>query len=501
MRLNIDLLNNAPSYINPAKERELDLRGHKIPTIENLGVTKDQNDAIDFTDNDIRFLGNFPKLIRIRTLLLSRNRISSISSQLPSTLPNLRTLILTSNSISELSDIRCLSGLRKLTFLSLMDNPVSRKENYRLWVVWICSSLRVLDFSKVRQCEREAAKVLFGVSISEPTALAQSILGVKSHTFDNDESMDEGRDKFKLTDDERKRIQDAIRSATSMGQVIKLEAMLNEADGLENLNSKKINGPLELKNYKDTDHVIHDFKKILTYSEKDNTGLDNIETPPIKIHDHLDDYSISLRTFLSSGIKKDYRRSKSSSPRKPLQLKKNINDDNLFNISKGVKSMQDVSCVQFSAAKILPSKKIYSESTTLKKPWTPQRIILQKENESLKKYINELKKALKEKKEGFNNYVDNNIIKRLRDLIDFIQIESNIYLETKDSELKKTLKEFEEIKLENEKLKKENSYLLKMWNLEKDRVKRREKQLGVEQMRNKQISAQLGILEEAMMNR
>ncbi|EMR11182.1 hypothetical protein PNEG_00775 [Pneumocystis murina B123] len=214
----------------------------------------------------------------------------------------------------------------------------------------------------------------------------------------------------------------------------------------------------------------------------------------------LDNFHISLRTFLSSGIKKDYKRSKSSSPRKPLQLKKNINDDNLFNISEGVKSIQNAPCVQFSTAKILPSKKIYSESGTLKKPWTPQRIILQQENESLKKYINELKKALKEKKEDFDNNVDNNIIKKLRNLVDFVQIESNIYLKTKDSELNKTLKEFEEIKLENEKLKKQNSYILEMWKLEKDRVKRREKQLGVEQMKNKQISAQLGILEEAMMN-
>ncbi|KTW27493.1 uncharacterized protein T551_02992 [Pneumocystis jirovecii RU7] len=229
MRLNIDLLNNASSYINPAKERELDLRGHKIPVIENLGVTKDQNDAIDFTDNDIRHLGNFPKLLRVRTLLLSRNRISSISSQLALTLPNLRTLILTSNAISELSDINCLSGLKKLTILSLMDNPVSRKEHYRLWVIWQCPSLRILDFCKVRQSEHETAKLLFGVSIDEPTTLAASILGVKSHTFDVNESMNEDKEiHFKLTDDEKKRIQDAIRNATSMSEVAKLEAMLNE---------------------------------------------------------------------------------------------------------------------------------------------------------------------------------------------------------------------------------------------------------------------------------
>lgn len=229
MRLNVDLLNNASSYINPTKERELDLRGHKIPAIENLGVTKDQNDAIDFTDNDIRHLGNFPKLLRIQTLLLSRNRISSISSQLATTLPNLRTLILTSNAIAELTDIIYLSGLKKLTFLSLMDNPVSRKEHYRLWTIWQCPRLRVLDFSKVRKSEHEAANMLFGVSMSEPTALAASILGTKSHTFDINEPMDEDkRNSVKLTDDERKRIQDAIRNTISISQVAKLEAMLNE---------------------------------------------------------------------------------------------------------------------------------------------------------------------------------------------------------------------------------------------------------------------------------
>ncbi|KTW28814.1 hypothetical protein T552_01444 [Pneumocystis carinii B80] len=263
------------------------------------------------------------------------------------------------------------------------------------------------------------------------------------------------------------------------------------------LNCNKINEPLKLENCKDTEHIKDDLKKIKICSEKDNTGFHNTETP-IKTYGDMD--NCSIRTVLSSGMKKDFRRSKSSSPRKPLQLK-NIHDDNFFNISEGVKNIQNTSCVQFSASKVLQSKKIYPETITLKKPWTPQRIILQQENESLRKYINELKNALKEKKEIFNNNVNDNIIKKLRDLIDFIQIESNIYLKTKDSELSKILKEFEEIKLKNEELKKQNSYLLEMWELEKDRVKRREKQLGIEQMKNKQISAQLGILEEEIMNR
>jgi U2 small nuclear ribonucleoprotein A' len=40
MRLTTDLIHSSLSYLNPLKERELDLRGHKIPAIENLGVAK-----------------------------------------------------------------------------------------------------------------------------------------------------------------------------------------------------------------------------------------------------------------------------------------------------------------------------------------------------------------------------------------------------------------------------------------------------------------------------
>jgi len=40
MRLTAELVAQSSSFINPLKQRELDLRGHQIPTIENLGVTK-----------------------------------------------------------------------------------------------------------------------------------------------------------------------------------------------------------------------------------------------------------------------------------------------------------------------------------------------------------------------------------------------------------------------------------------------------------------------------
>lgn len=68
VKLTPDLIQQSMQYINPVKDRELDLRGYKIPTIENLGATLDQFDTIDFSDNDIRKLDGFPLLKRIKTL-------------------------------------------------------------------------------------------------------------------------------------------------------------------------------------------------------------------------------------------------------------------------------------------------------------------------------------------------------------------------------------------------------------------------------------------------
>lgn len=85
-------------------------------------------DAIDLTDNDLSSLGNFPFFPRLRTLLLARNRINHIQPTLATSLPNLTVLVLTSNNMSELADLEPLRNLTKLTHLTLLENPVSRKE-------------------------------------------------------------------------------------------------------------------------------------------------------------------------------------------------------------------------------------------------------------------------------------------------------------------------------------------------------------------------------------
>ncbi|KAK0620391.1 leucine-rich repeat-domain-containing protein [Immersiella caudata] len=233
MRLTADLISNSLSYLNPLKERELDLRGHRIPAIENLGVAG-PHDAFDFTDNDITVLGNFPLSPRVRTLLLARNRIAVVQPSLPAAIPNLKNLVLASNSLAELADLDVLGKFGRLTHLVLLDNPVTKKENYRYWVLWRCPTVRFLDYVKVKDVERLRAKELFGEE-DEPTELASSIMGLKSKTFDVTAAASSSTgasasrlSRLKLTDKERKKLQDMIKKADSLEEIIRLERALNE---------------------------------------------------------------------------------------------------------------------------------------------------------------------------------------------------------------------------------------------------------------------------------
>ena len=56
--------------------------GAKINAIENLGATQNQFDSIDLSDNAIIILEGFPKLPRLKTLLLSNNRVTRIARKL-----------------------------------------------------------------------------------------------------------------------------------------------------------------------------------------------------------------------------------------------------------------------------------------------------------------------------------------------------------------------------------------------------------------------------------
>ncbi|KAL1533243.1 U2 small nuclear ribonucleoprotein A'-like [Salvia divinorum] len=188
VRLTADLIWKSPHFFNAVRERELDLRGNKIAVIENVGATEDQFDTVDLSDNEIVKLENFPLMNRLGTLLLNNNRITRITPNLGEFLLKLHTLVLTNNRLTNLAEIDPLASLPKLQFLSLLDNNITKKPNYRLYVIHKLKSLRVLDFKKVKQKERAEAKILFASEEAEEEVKRQSTKIVPAETPSTQES-------------------------------------------------------------------------------------------------------------------------------------------------------------------------------------------------------------------------------------------------------------------------------------------------------------------------
>lgn len=171
VKITADLVARAPVVYNPLGDRELRLRGLKIPNIRNLGVTMDQFDAIDLSSNEVHTLGNFPRQLRLHSVILNDNNVSRVEgADMAAALPNLKRLVLTGNRLARLEDINEIAHLVSLEFLSLEENPVTMLKGYREYVVANMPKLRVLDYAKITEAERAGA--------SEASALARDAKSV-----------------------------------------------------------------------------------------------------------------------------------------------------------------------------------------------------------------------------------------------------------------------------------------------------------------------------------
>nr|KYP75594.1 U2 small nuclear ribonucleoprotein A' [Cajanus cajan] len=105
-------------------------------------LLKIQDDTIDLSDNEIFNLENVPYLNRWGTKLINHNRITRINPNIGEFLLKLHALVVTNNRIVNLIEIDRLASLPKLQFLSLLDNNITKKANYRLYVINKLKSLR-----------------------------------------------------------------------------------------------------------------------------------------------------------------------------------------------------------------------------------------------------------------------------------------------------------------------------------------------------------------------
>eukprot|EP00128_Syssomonas_multiformis_P006564 Colp12_sorted_trinity150504_noHs@30536 len=243
VKLTGDLILQSAHFFNPLKERELDLRGNKIPAIENLGVTQDAFDIIDFSDNDVKRLEGFPLMRRLRKIFICNNRLNRIGQHLEQNLPALEELNLANNQFTELSELDPLATIPTLERLSLLRNPVAANVHYRLYVINKIPQLKILDYRKIKQKEREAAKKLFSGEKGEK--LINELTATKAKTFVPGEPVTTSSG---LTPAQVHKIKAAIQNASSIDEIQKLERYLAEGkfpEFLEEKTEKPANGDQE----------------------------------------------------------------------------------------------------------------------------------------------------------------------------------------------------------------------------------------------------------------
>lgn len=234
MRISSDLVQDeATQRVDPNNDRAIILRGYKITMIENLGITKNMYGCIDLCDNDISRIENLPKLTRLRTLMLANNSISRIAPDAFDFLPELKSLVLSNNRISRLSTLLPLGNLKRLERLSLIHNPVCRVPYYREFIIHLLGysrTFRFLDFQRVTDAERSAAKTFF--SSPEGIKLVRDIIP-ETHVLEEaqkEETPEKVEVRPAFTPEILEKIQIAIMEATDMDVVNKLERALKTGE-------------------------------------------------------------------------------------------------------------------------------------------------------------------------------------------------------------------------------------------------------------------------------
>lgn len=227
-RMTAETIDGGERGYNPCDEYELRLRGLGIAAIENLAATRNQYDCIDLNDNEIVKVENFPRLPRLKTLMLANNRVARVNGEeLARACPSLRRLVLTNNGLRNLADCDGLSACPRLEMLSLMDNPVSTKENYRLYVIYKCKALKVLDFQKVKPAERELAMKTFGADDGAAARAKTFTPGeVPGETAAEEEEKKKDQKPSGPTPEQMMALKVAIANAETLDEVARLENAL-----------------------------------------------------------------------------------------------------------------------------------------------------------------------------------------------------------------------------------------------------------------------------------
>lgn len=163
MKLTTSIVQESPRVINPDKQLALVLRNLGLSDLEFL---PENFEAIDLSHNQLIELSLLEPCKHISTLIVSNNsELYELNSE---SFPNLVSLA-AMNCNLKLGHIKTWK-FPSLHYLVILNNPISTTNDYRLVLIHLFPELKTLDFKRVTNAERMAAKDIKLDQMAQPSA-------------------------------------------------------------------------------------------------------------------------------------------------------------------------------------------------------------------------------------------------------------------------------------------------------------------------------------------
>eukprot|EP00960_Hanusia_phi_P042988 755806-Hanusia_phi.AAC.2 len=135
----------------------LSLRGQKISNLQPLCSLLSLRD-LDVSSNDLHDISDICGCLLLQKLDLSNNKIKELPTVM-NNLAMLRTLLLSRNRISFLTSFDALAALPSLAEISVAGNPVCRLVNCKEYILGVLRHLKIMDGTTVLETQRQTAAI------------------------------------------------------------------------------------------------------------------------------------------------------------------------------------------------------------------------------------------------------------------------------------------------------------------------------------------------------
>jgi U2 small nuclear ribonucleoprotein A' len=162
-------------------------------------------------------------MVRLTSIIANNNYVARVG-KVGENAPNVKCLVLTNNRIATLGEVDNMALFKRLEHLSLLDNPINMKQNYRYYVIHMIPSLKTLDYKKISKKEKTETVTFFKSSAGK--LFIASVLNEKNAQADVLSGKAAAAPALTLSDEQKAMVRSAIENAKTREEIDIIEKHL-----------------------------------------------------------------------------------------------------------------------------------------------------------------------------------------------------------------------------------------------------------------------------------